>query len=43
MKARFGKALRPILATAPQFLLGVLETFEKSNLHSNLAAIPGFN
>lgn len=43
LKSRIGKGLRPLFATAPQFLLGVQETFEKSSPHSNLAAIPGFN
>ncbi|MCM8620940.1 MAG: hypothetical protein NFW16_04155 [Candidatus Accumulibacter sp.] len=43
VKSRIGKGLRPLFATAPQFLLGVQETFEKSSLHSNLAAIPGYN
>jgi hypothetical protein len=34
---------RVLQEAPPQFLLGVLETLEKPNLHSSLAAISDFN
>ena len=43
VEASIGKGLRPIFATAPQFPLGGSGALEKSNVHSGLAAILGFN
>ncbi|MBN8497476.1 hypothetical protein [Candidatus Accumulibacter regalis] len=43
VEASIGKGLRPIFATAPQFPLGGSGALEKSNVHSGLAAVLGFN
>ena len=43
VEASIGKGLRPIFATAPQFPSGGSGALEKSNVHSGLAAILGFN